>query len=285
MLKPRSLARATLVLGAGLSALALAACGDDNNDKSSSDSSQPKALNVSIDASGKPTAPASTDGGLTKLTVTNNSKNPDGIQLVRIEGDHTDAEVLKILGSESAPIPEWLTDGAGVGTVKPGGTGTSTQSLPAGNWVVATQPDGDNAKPQLSKLEIKGGSADDPLPAATAKISAFEYGFKASGLKAGQNDVEFDNTGAQLHHVQAFPLAQGKTIADVKKFLASNNQQGQPPLEFQKGTGTTVLDGGQKQVTTLNLQKGKNVLICFISDRTGGPPHFTKGMITEVDVS
>src|SRR5205085_6613369 len=204
----RTLSRASLVVGAGLSVLALAACGDNNKDKDKS-SSQPTALNVTIDAAGKPTVPASVDGGLTKLTVTNNSKQPNGLQLVRIDGNHTEAEVLKILGSESAPIPEWLTDGAGVGTVKPGGTGTSTQSLPAGSWFVATQPDGDNAKPQLAKLQVKGGTANDPLPATSAKISAVEYGLKASGLKAGQNQVECDNTGAQLHHVQAFPLADG----------------------------------------------------------------------------
>lgn len=49
--------------------------------------------------------------------------------------------------------------------------------------------------------------------------------------------------------------------------------------------GTTVLDGGAKQVTQLELAKpGKYALLCFIQDRAGGPPHIAKGMIAEVDV-
>jgi len=47
---------------------------------------------------------------------------------------------------------------------------------------------------------------------------------------------------------------------------------------------TPVLDGGVAQVTDLELKKGKNVLLCFISDRAGGPPHVAKGMIAEVDI-
>ena len=33
-----------------------------------------------------------------------------------------------------------------------------------------------------------------------------------------------------------------------------------------------------------DLKPGKYALLCFISDRQGGPPHIAKGMITEATV-
>ena len=35
---------------------------------------------------------------------------------------------------------------------------------------------------------------------------------------------------------------------------------------------------------TLDLEPGRYVLYCFITDREGGPPHAFKGMIDEVEV-
>ncbi len=54
--------------------------------------------------------------------------------------------------------------------------------------------------------------------------------------------------------------------------------------DFMNTRSTSVLDGGESLVTDLDLKKGKNVLLCFISDRAGGPPHVAKGMVAEVDI-
>jgi hypothetical protein len=277
-------ARTALAVGAGVTALALAACGDDDKEKSSA-SAQPTTLAVSLDQAGKVSAPKSIEGGTVTLRFTNQAKSHYGLQLIRVAGNQTAAEVVKVVSSENAPIPAWVTDGGGIGSLKPGATGTTTQKLPAGRWALAPQADEGGGKPQISFLEVKGAGSDAALPTTTAKISAFEYGFKASGLKAGNNPVEFSNDGAQLHHVQAFPLLPGKTVAQAKKFFQSDNPNGRPPVDFENGAGTTVIDGGQKQVTNLDLESGKYALVCFITDRGGGPPHVAKGMITEVDVT
>jgi hypothetical protein len=58
-----------------------------------------------------------------------------------------------------------------------------------------------------------------------------------------------------------------------------------PPLDFKNVAYTARIDGGTKQITELDLaKKGKYALLCFVSDRKGGPPHVAKGMITEVTV-
>ena len=35
-------------------------------------------------------------------------------------------------------------------------------------------------------------------------------------------------------------------------------------------------------LTEITLTAGRYAMLCFLQDRTGGPPHFMKGMLTEV---
>ncbi|MDQ3093501.1 MAG: hypothetical protein M3R46_17960 [Actinomycetota bacterium] len=130
------------------------------------------------------------------------------------------------------------------------------------------------------------GEADTAeLPETDSKITAKEYTLTASGLKAGRNQVEFDNAGKDLHHVIAFPYLEGTTLADVKQaFMQEGEPSGPPPLDFEGIAGSAVLEGGAKQVVQLDLKRGKYALVCFVSDREGGPPHVAMGMIAEATV-
>ena len=136
-----------------------------------------------------------------------------------------------------------------------------------------------------AEIEVTGEAKTAELPKTDAKVTAGEYEFSASGLKAGTNEVEFDNAGKELHHLIAFPYARGTTLAKVKKaFKQEGEPSGPPPVDFENGVGTAVLEGGDKQVVPLELKAGKYALVCFISDRKGGPPHVAKGMIVEAAV-
>jgi hypothetical protein len=44
------------------------------------------------------------------------------------------------------------------------------------------------------------------------------------------------------------------------------------------------MDGGVSQIVDANLEPGSYAFFCFISDKTGGPPHVVKGMVSEVSV-
>jgi hypothetical protein len=45
-----------------------------------------------------------------------------------------------------------------------------------------------------------------------------------------------------------------------------------------------VLAGGTRENLPLDLKPGRYALLCFASDRAGGPPHVAKGMLDEVTV-
>jgi hypothetical protein len=59
----------------------------------------------------------------------------------------------------------------------------------------------------------------------------------------------------------------------------------EPPLDFENTFYTARIAGGTEQITELALDKpGKYALLCFVSDRKGGPPHVAQGMIAEITV-
>lgn len=281
-----------LTLAAACGALVFAGCGDDDEETGAgAGGDQPQALAFDLKQEGKEatlTGPTTAEAGPVKIDFTNGAKAPSEVQLVRVDGDQTAEQVIKEIfdTEEGAPTPDYAHGAGGVGSTPPGGTGTSTQVLEPGTYhaIGQIQSEGEEIKPPTVTIEVEGEGGGE-LPDAPATITAVDYGFETEGLKAGKNTIKFDNAGEELHHVVAAPIAQGATFEDVKKFAMTEGEPtGPPPIEFMSARSTPVLDGGEAQVTDLELEKGKNVLLCFISDRAGGPPHVAKGMITEVDI-
>jgi len=293
---------------AALAATAITACGDDDDDdKGGGGASKPQAqkLAVSVTKEGKDkysmSAPTSVKAGLVEISLQTPAGATHDAQIVRVEGNHTVDEVLKAIGSEEgAPTPPWLFAAGGVGQAKSGQTRTATQEVTPGKYFIIDtgEPEGENVKSYgetgaTAELEVTGQAATATLPKAAASITAEdsgtgkakEYGFSTTGLKAGTNQIKFANTGEELHHVIAFPYNKGTTLADVKKaFMQDGPPSGPPPVDFENTVGTAALEGGTEQVTSIELKSGKYALVCFISDRKGGPPHVAKGMIAETTV-
>lgn len=284
------LSRRYVALLAAASLCALPACGDDEEESSGAgggaESAEATPLDLAITESGQSSTikvPGSVEAGLTEISFNNGGKQPHSVQLVRVDGDQTAAQVKKATSGEAEGIPEWLHGAGGLGTVGPGQGATATVLLEPGTYYAQ---DDDAEKGGIAKFEVTGDAVDADLPSTEATVVADEYSFESSGLKAGKNLVTFDNAGGELHHLIATPFREGATFADVKKFAASDGQgaSGPPPVDFEKSTATAVLDGGTKQVAELTFQKGKYAFLCFIPDRAGGPPHVAKGMIQEVTI-
>jgi hypothetical protein len=222
--------------------------------------------------------------------MTNKGKKPHSMQLVWIDGKHTDAEIAKVVGSESGPIPSWLHGGGGVPTVPPGGTGSVTVNLRKATYAFWSDESDDSTGASDLKSGMKGrftATTDKASsePTAGATITAKDYGFDVSGLKAGKNTVSFTNAGKELHLVVMFPLLPGKTIADMTKALSADptaKDAPPPPFNPEKIQGLPVVDTGVSMVSDVTLSKGHWAFVCFINDRAGGPPHFMKGMIKDV---
>lgn len=235
-------------------------------------------------------APATVKAGLVEVKFKNAGKGAHDLQLVRAEGDHPTEEVLKVVGSESDPIPSWLHAEGGVATVAPGKSLSATMNLVPGKYyLIDTNTDDQNnsfaEQGGVRELNVTGTGTSAAVPSADLTISAKEYEFVVPPLKEGTSTVKFDNEGKELHMVIALPISEGKTFADVKAAFSSTNSNEPPPVDFQNATGAEAIDNGKAMVTTMTFKKGTYAFVCFITDRAGGPPHFAKGMIQEVKVS
>lgn len=262
----------------------LPACGGGGSE------SKPTVANVEVTGKGRDAqvkVPETIRGGVVQLNFKNASDGPRDAQMIRVEGDQSPQDFIKLLEQQGGPIPDWVQDGGGVGTVAPAQTGSATQNLAEGRYFLFSIPEGEQP-PATAEFKVEGGK-EGQLPKTSAEIVASDYTFDAKGLKPGKNKVLFKNAGNELHHAIGAPMRPGATIDDVKKFVqeegGGGRPSGPPPIDEQGGFSTAVIDGGIEQVIDLDVRKpGKHALVCFIQDRKGGPPHVMKGMIKEVDV-
>ena len=265
----------------------LGACGggdDDDADKSPpAQAAEPSRLAIELTGSAKqPTfsVPASVAGGVVEIELTNSAKGTHGAQLVRAEAGHTPQEALAAASTwaeKGKPLPEWALVVGGVAEVPSGESASVTQELAPGKYLAV-----DIDTNASAEFEVKGESGQGELAADAGTISATEYAFESEGLKAGEGRVLFENAGGEPHFVAAAPIKQGKTIADVRKWLKT--ESGPSPIEEGDEISTAVIEGGSRLSVELGLTPGKYAVLCFVPDRAGGPPHAFKGMVSEAVV-
>jgi hypothetical protein len=227
--------------------------------------------------------------GAIRFVVTNSGKTERGAELIAIAGNHSIDEAFVALMKlrKGARMPGWLRWAGGIGVLRPGQRGSFTVDLQPGRYYVVDRSY-QGASATLSKLAAKAElkitqqGKPAPLPATAASITATEYHFRARGLTAGQHTVRLENAGIEPHNFVITPIREGKTLADVKKYV--EDETGPPPVDLSRETISGVLAGGTRENLPLDLKPGRYALLCFASDRAGGPPHVAKGMLDEVTV-
>ena len=261
--------------------VAPAAGGTSSSDPLRDAGTRPARLNITVDDVGRTRfryrAPRTVRGGLVEIRLRNMSAAPRKAQLWRIEGDHTVQEALRV----RRPQPDWLRTAGGVSLTEPGRTSSTLQALPAGRYYVAAVL---GTPGMVASFTVTGAATVPELPRAPARVEAKDFSFRVSGLKAGRNSVDFDNTGSEPHHAYFTPMRAGVDLKDVTRFFGASTSTGTPPVDPETVRETVVLEGHERQVTQLDLPAGRYALICFVRGRSGGPRHLELGMINEVTV-
>ena len=232
-------------------------------------------------------APDTVAAGLTTLRLVNQGPELHHVQLLRLDGDKTMADLFAAFKA-GGPPPRWAVDVGGPNTPVPGGESQATLDLAPGRYVIACFiPSADKA-PHIAKgmareLVVAGPRRATPArgAAAPATITLDDYRFTLSRpLVAGKQTVRVRNAAAQSHEVLFVQLAPGKTPADVVAWV--DKPVGPPPGKPMGGT-TGIAQRGWNDVA-LDLTPGEYALICFIPDAKDGKPHFMHGMMTQLRV-
>jgi hypothetical protein len=116
-------------------------------------------------------------------------------------------------------------------------------------------------------------------------LSGSEYAYvMPETIEGGWTTLEFENTGDEFHEFALAKINGGKTIDDVRRYLADPKSQQQPPPDWVEiRAGIPTLDAGEKAALTQKLEPGRYVLLCFL-DAPDGKSHIAHGMVRAFEV-
>lgn len=234
-------------------------------------------------------APDTIPAGLTTLVLKNMGKEVHQVVAMRLDSGKTMADLQPVLTTPDMAIPGWLYFPIGVNGIVPGDSANATATLQPGHYVMVCflpSPDGAPhvAKGMIRPLEVVASMAAlAPEPTADLTITAKDYTWDVSApITAGTHTIRMENAGPQLHEVQIFQLAPGKSTRDFQTWLQSG-MKGEPPAKPVGGfAGPTP---GGHGFFTATFVAGTYVFVCFVPDKTDFKPHVMHGMLKEITVS
>ena len=288
----------SLKVAVAVAALGLLAASCSSSSKASSNTnattttgpSAPAALTVTATDYAYSGVPATMPAGITHITFVNKGTVPHEMSFLKVTNSTDTTAIFANLAKvfQGDPFPADFLAVNGVHDTKPGQTTDTQFNLTPGNWialcgdtgVVGSTKDGQPHfdRGMYKKVTVTGTGGTAP-PTAESTLTAHDYGFDVSGLKAGAQTIVFKNVGpVQWHFADIAEFPAGTTVAQatqaMPKLLASN---GPPPAGVpspQDVTQSQAASPGYGNTFTANLAKGRTyVVACFLSDKKGGAPH------------
>jgi hypothetical protein len=189
---------------------------------------------------------------------------------------------------QGGPLPAYAEEANGVLNTDAGQTAVTSFNLTPGDYialctdtgVAGSKKDGPPhfARGMYARVTVTGSGGTE-TPTAGASIIARDYAFELNGLKAGEQTIVFKNDGPEQWHfadIMVFPkgVTVAQATANAKKLLASN---GPPPPGVKQPVplvSSQIASPGHGSTFKATLVAGRAyVVLCFASDRQGGPPH------------
>ncbi|MBA2565005.1 MAG: hypothetical protein H0V09_06235, partial [Gemmatimonadetes bacterium] len=228
--------------------------------------------------------PGPVPAGRTTLRLANRGKEVHHLQLYRLEGERTAADLGNFLRTArpGAPLPGWAVAAGGPGAIVPGGESNATVELEPGSYALLCYVPTHDGTPHFAKGMLQAAevvpareAAGQPEPQPDAVVHLQEYDFQLTGpLTPGESTIRVENTGAERHEVHFFRLGAGKTLEDLRGWFESG-EQGPPPA--RPVGGTSVIEPGARTTIDLALEAGEYVLVCFEPAEEDRRPHFMHG--------
>lgn len=231
-------------------------------------------------------SPDTIQTGAVTLRLLNKGKEFHHIWVARLERGKTVDDLLAAM-KIPGPLPAWVRDMGGPNAPAPGGESNATVTLAPGSYVVACLiPSADGVphlmKGMVRKLTVVKGAKPAAAPVGDVTMTLHDFSFTLSRpLAAGKHLIEVRNNGSQPHEIELVQLAPGRTAQEV---LAWVHKPEGPPPGLPLGGVAPLARGGVNWVE-VDLDPGKYALICFLPDAKDGKPHFTHGMMQEIEVA
>ena len=232
-------------------------------------------------------APDSIPSGWTTFRLVNDGPTLHHVQLVRLDGGKTLADLDAAMKAPGGKLPAWAVLAGGPNAPDPKAQSNATMNLAAGNYVLVCFVDIPDKVPHLAKgmvrpLKVTAATEAGVEPTADVVITLSDYAFTVTtgALTAGKHVVKLVNNGPQDHEIELMRFAAGKTLKDLGAWAAT--LQGPPPAGAIGGIAN-IAKGGAAYFD-VELTPGNYVFLCFFPDAKDGKPHMEHGMIKEFTI-
>jgi hypothetical protein len=239
------------------------------------------------------------DGGLVRLTMSNDGKETHQAQVVRLNPGVTQPQFqAALMDPDPSTIFKLVGFVGGPNAIPPGKTQSVVNNLTAGQYALLCFVTDDNDIPHLAKGMVKTFTVNAPTgtqaaaPETKDKVTLADFNFLGiDNLTAGKHTLEVSNGGPQPHEVVVLKLRQGVTVDQIKQLIASEGTGAAPPPELLQGGppiteagGLGALDKGTTGFADVTFETGDYAFLCFVPDATTGAPHAALGMIKGITV-
>jgi hypothetical protein len=207
--------------------------------------------------------PAEVKGGVVSLELANEGSEHHEFAFGRLEEGADIEDVIEDL--QEGGGGDNSEDLAGVPLLSPGVTMTMVRELKPGTYFfLCAFPDPDftphAAKGMYTSFEVTGDAGAEP-PQVDATIKATNEGFEVPELSAGEQIIEFRNSGTKEHEFLLLRRAEaGAGTKDFERWIGKG-QKGDAPLFFPGGLQT--IPPGTSMIQILTLEKGDYLIEDF----------------------
>lgn len=294
-------------VAAGLLSFALlaGACGDDDDDTEASagggdttetteatDTTEAEgeaaegemtALDVTLTADGLEGVPEEFAGGAVEVTFTVDTEDEyASLDFTRVDEGTTAEQFAEefVVVFDGGAMPEYVQSNAGVEGAG-GESTTSTVLLEPGSYVVWYESESTENEIHGTVVEVTEGSVAE-LPETDGEIVARDYGFDVD--VSGPGTITFRNEGPnQLHHAVLIDFGTNTPEVARQAIMPLLQSEGEEPpavegLDMSQVNpdfgGSAVFGPDAGGTFEADFVEGNTYgVVCFISDRAGGPPH------------
>ena len=295
-----------LLAGVALMAVLVAACGDDDTGTavsgdansttttaaeatSTTEAASASQLQVTLTADGIELSQDSIPGGVVEISVDNQTGANTDANFTQVDGaDHTDSFIDSFAPVlDGGPFPDWVLNNAGVQIIDGNdATETSTITLEPGDYVAWTsgpESDGPSSKDAMhaTSLTVTEPQGDVAFPDTVGTITAKDYSFEID--PQGPGTYTFSNEGPdQFHHAIIVDFGTNDAATVEKDFpdILASDENTPPPADLDASqvnfdfAMSGVFGPGSKGTFEVPFESGHTyAVVCFMSDRAGGPPH------------
>lgn len=246
-------------------------------------------LDLTLTDDGLEGLPDSVTGGAVEVTLTlEGSREYASLDFARVDDGTTVEQFAEGIAPvfEGGPFPDFFQTNSGLPETAPGTPTTATILLEPGSHIVWFEgiAESEDAPPPVfgEPLEVTEGS-DAELPDGDGEITARDYDFEVN--VSGPGTMVFRNEGPdQLHHAVLvdFGTNAPEVVEQAIGPLVQGGEDDPPPdiegfdmeqVNFDMG-GSGVFGPGLGGTFEAEVTSGNTyAVVCFISDKAGGPPH------------